>query len=305
METHVVTGAFSYTGKYIARRLLADGISVRTLTNHPRRDDPLSADIEVFPLDFDDYDALVSVLTGATTLYNTYWIRFPHGPLTFAKAVQNSLMLLKAAEAAGVRRIVHVSITNASSSSPLPYFWGKGLVEEAIMASGLAYSIIRPTVVFGDEDILINNIGWSLRRFPLFTVPGSGEYSLQPIYVDDLAELAVNAGRGNDNVVMDAAGPERYTYPELVRLVAESIGVRARLVGLSPSVVHWMAWGIGLVVRDTVLTRDELRGLMADLLVSDEPPQGHTSLRGWLADHQANIGTQYASEMQRHYKAEP
>jgi uncharacterized protein YbjT (DUF2867 family) len=304
METHVVTGAFSYTGKYIARRLLDDGIKVRTLTGHHRPHDPLSAQVETFPLDFDNPDVLAEHLKGATTLYNTYWIRFAHGALTFEKAVANSLALVNAAKAAGVSRIVHVSITNASSASPLPYFHGKGLVEEAIIASGLSHAIIRPTVVFGDEDILINNIAWSLRRFPLFTVPGSGEYSLQPIFVDDLAELAVEAGKRSDNVTMDAAGPERYTYAELVRLVGDAMGKRARIVGLPPSVVRVMAWSIGLLVRDVMLTRDEIRGLMANLLVSAEP-RGHTSLLGWLADHHKAIGVRYASEMQRHYKAEP
>ena len=304
METNVVIGAFSYTGKYIARRLLADGIQVKTLTGHPRPDEPLRSAIEAFPLDFDDPTALAGRLTGATTLYNTYWIRFPHGATTFEKAVSNSLALISAAKAAGVRRIVHISITNASSDSSLPYFRGKGLVEEAIIGSGLSHAILRPTVIYGVEDVFINNIAWSLRRFPLFTVPGSGAYSLQPIYVDDLAELAVSAGRGDDPDAsgLDAAGAERYTYTELVRLVAEALGKRARIVRLPPFAVRWMAAGLGLLVRDTVLTRDELRGLMANLLVSDEQPLGRTSLRGWLADNQATIGVRYASEMGRHYR---
>ena len=302
MATHVVTGAFSYTGKYIARRLLAEGVNVRTLTNHPHRDDSMSADIEVFPLDFDDHDALVKALTGATTLYNTYWIRFPRGPLTFDQAVANSQAMFKAAEAAGVRRIVHVSVASALTAPPLLYFLGKQAVEEAVMASGLSHAIIRPTVSFGDDDILLNNIAWGLRRFPVFAVPGYREYSLQPVHVDDVAKLAVEAGFGADNVVMDAAGPERYTYTELVRLVAEVIGVRARVVKLPPFAVRLLAMGMGTKVHDTILTRDEIRGLMANLLVSDDPPTGETSLKAWLAEHRDVVGTRYNSEMDRNYR---
>ena len=172
MATHVVTGAFSYTGKYITRRLLAEGHSVRTLTGHPRADDPLASQVEVFPLDFANTDALTRALHGADTLFNTYWIRYSRGAVTFERAVENSMALIAAAADAGVRRIVHISITNASPDSPLPYFRGKGLVEEAIAASALSYAILRPTVNFGVEDILLNNIAWSVRRFPIIPIPG-------------------------------------------------------------------------------------------------------------------------------------
>lgn len=302
MATHVVTGAFSYTGKYIARLLLAEGDSVRTLTGHPRPDHPLASRVEAFPLNFGDPDALAEAMRGADTLFNTYWIRFARGSLTFDAAVANSRRLIEAAAQAGVRRLVHVSITNASSASPLPYFRGKGLVEEAIAASGLSYAILRPTLVFGVEDILLNNIAWSLRKFPVMPIPGDGAYEVQPIYVDDLAALAVEAARGEDSAVMDAVGPERYTYEGLVRLVAEAIGRRARVVKLPAPVVYGMAVGLGALVRDTMLTRDEVKGLTAGLLVSGEPPLGMTSLREWLGKNADSLGRTYASEVARHYR---
>lgn len=301
MTTHVVTGAFSYTGKYIARRLLAQGHTVRTLTGHPKPEDPLNAQLETFPLDFARSDVLAEALAGADTLFNTYWIRFARGPVTFEQAVHNSRALIQAAADAGVRRIVHVSITNASSDSPLPYFRGKGLVEEAIQASGLTYAILRPTVVFGVEDILVNNVAWSLRRFPVIAV-AMGDYSLQPVYVDDMAALAVEAAAGEGNTVRDAVGPERYTYAGLVRLIGAAIGKPARVVRLPAPAVYGITAGLGVLLRDTVLTRDELRGLMANLLVSDAPPLGVTSLRGWLTENAATLGVRYASEVQRHYR---
>src|SRR3989442_7966074 len=190
-EFSVVTGAFSYTGKYIAQRLLALGQPVKTLTRRPPVDPEKR--LSVGPLDFADRDGLASGLRGATTLYNTYWVRFPRGRVTFEQAVANSERLIEAAVAAGVRRIVHISVTNAEASSSLPYFRGKGLVEEAIKRSGLSYAILRPTLIFGQEVILLNNIAWFLRRVPVFGIPGNGSYRVQPVFVEDVADLAVFA----------------------------------------------------------------------------------------------------------------
>jgi len=295
---NVVTGAFGFTGSYIAGRLLSLGERVRTLTNHPRA----GAAIEVAPLDFENPKQLSQTMAGATVLYNTYWVRFEYGGVDHDKAVENTRVLIRAAEEAGVRRIVHVSITNPSADSPLPYFKGKAEVEDAIRTSSLSYAILRPAVVFGKEDILINNIAWLLRRFPLFAIPGDGDYGLQPIFVEDLADLAVAEGHDRPNVVMDAVGPETYEYDDLVRLIRSSVGSRCRIVHLSPSLV-WMASRIlSWLVRDVVLTKDEVSGLMANLLVSQETPTGKTSLRTWLRANAGTIGTRYASELARHYK---
>src|SRR5689334_12520290 len=109
---HVVTGAFSFSGRYIARRLLGRGIRVRTLTNHAAQRPADLGGVEAAPLDFTNFDRLVRGLEGAEVLYNTYWVRFTHGAVSHAAAVENTKLLIRAAERAGVRRMVHVSITN-------------------------------------------------------------------------------------------------------------------------------------------------------------------------------------------------
>ena len=298
----VVTGAFGYTGRYITARLLACGKRVRTLTGHPARPNPFGGAVEVAPLDFGNPGQLTRSLRGAETLYNTYWIRFPHGAATYEKAVENSRVLFRAAREAGVRRLVHISITQASQDSPFAYFRGKGLVEEALRESGLSHAILRPTVVFGPEGILINNIAWLLRRFPVFAVPGRGDYRFQPVFVEDVAELAVAAGDSRDNLILDAVGPETFTFDELVRLVARAVGSRARLVHLPPGLALWLSRLVGLFVGDVVLTREEVDGLMANLLVSDAPPTGRTRLSNWLARNADQVGGRYASELDRHYR---
>jgi uncharacterized protein YbjT (DUF2867 family) len=238
---NVVTGAFGFSGSYIAARLLAMGERVRTLTNHPRGGAPF----EVAPLDFRNPEELARNLAGAEVLYNTYWVRFAQGALNHQNAVENTRVLIGAAEQAGVKRIVHVSITNPSSDSPLPYFKGKAEVEELIRSSSLSYAILRPAVVFGEEDILINNIAWLLRRFPVFAIPGTGNYGLQPIFVEDLAALAVEAGHSRENMVMDAVGPESYEYENLVRLIRSTVGSQSRIIHVTPSLVRLSSWFLG------------------------------------------------------------
>ncbi|MBU2601123.1 MAG: NAD(P)H-binding protein [Actinobacteria bacterium] len=297
-----VTGAFGFTGKYIARHLLAEGCRVVTLTNHPDRADPFDGRVEARPLDFADPTGLVRSLEGVDTLYNTYWIRFEHGLSTFARAVEHTRTLIGAAQEAGVRRLVHVSITNPDPASPLPYFSGKAAVEQAIRDSRLSWAILRPAVVFGQEDILINNIAWLVRRFPVFAVPGAGEYRLQPIHADDLATLAVRVGRNTDNVTIDATGPETYTFKDLVKEIGHAVGRSPRIVSIPSGAMWALGWVLGRTVGDVTLTRDEITGLSASLLATESPPAGTTSLRRWLRENADTVGRHYASEIARHYR---
>lgn len=300
-EFHVVTGAFGYTGKYITQRLLSLGKKVRTITGHPNRLNPFGGKVSISPFNFDNPGELVKSLRGAATLYNTYWVRFSYKQVTFDKAVENTKTLIKAAEEAGVRRIVHVSITHASESSPFPYFRGKGTLEKTICQSDMSYAIIRPTVLFGHEDILINNIAWLLRRFPLFAVLGSGNYQIQPVFVEDVAELAVKAGQYEENMTMDAVGPEIYAFHDMVQLIAEKVHSKARILYLRPELALFFSRLVGYLVNDVILTRDEVYGLMSNLLVSGNPPTGKTRLSDWLSDNAERIGIIYASELGRHY----
>lgn len=305
-DRNIVTSAFGYTGKYIAQKLLSAGHEVRTITGHPGRTSPFGDRVKAYPLDFGDPIALAQNLSGASTLYNTYWIRFPRGAVTFEAAVENTKTLVNAAIQAGVQRIVHISITNPSFDSPLAYFKGKALVEEAIIGSGLAYNIIRPTLIFGSEDVLINNIAWFLRKFPIFAVPGEGGYSVQPVHVEDVAEAAAGAAARVDNerenIIQDCVGPETYTYEQLIRLIAGSVGSKAKIAHLPPSLALFLSRIAGYLVRDVVLTRAEIDGLMAGLLVSHKPGTGQRRLSRWLEENGHTLGRRYASEMDRHYR---
>ena len=298
-ELHIVTGAFGYSGKYIAARLLEAGHRVRTVTNSPNRANPFSGKVEAHPFHFDEPDKLTESLRGAAVLYNTYWVRFNHALFQHSVAVENTLKLFAAAKQAGVPRVVHVSITNPSANSPLEYFHGKARLERALMESGLSYAILRPAVLFGPEDILINNIAWALRRLPFFGVFGDGQYRLQPIFVDDLAKLAVEQGRERDLRIIDATGPETFTYRELARTIGAIIGRPRPVVSVPPWLGYWAGWIIGKCVGDVLITREEIKGLMADLLCTNSPPAGQTRLTDWAKEHAGELGRHYASELAR------
>ncbi len=297
----VVTGAFSYSGRAIARHLGASGRTVRTLTGHPERAGARS-DLEIRPLDFDDPAGLSRSLEGATTLYNTYWVRFAHAGIDHGLALENSRTLFNAARLAGVRKIVHISILHPSSASPYPYFRGKALVERALAETGLPHAVLRPAVLFDDQGVLLNNIAWMLRRLPVFAVGGAGGYRVRPIHVDDLARLAIEAAAWPQDRTVDAVGPERPTFLELVRQIRSAVNSRARIVCVPPAVLLVASKALGAALHDVLLTPEEYRSMAEGLADSDAPASGSVALSSWLADHGATLGTRYANELALHFR---
>jgi NADH dehydrogenase len=301
-EKVVVTGAFGYTGRRIAHKLLERGFTVETLTDHPDRPHPFGGQIQAHPFTFDDPDALSRSLEGASVLFNTYWIRFDHGRSSFDRAVSNTSALFDAAQRAGVGRIVHISITNPHDDPTLPYFAGKSKLEHALTGSGVPYGIVRPTVVFGHGDVFINNLAWLLRTFPVFAVPGDGSYRMQPVHVDDVADLCLDVSFGS-NAVVDAAGPDVVAFWDLLEAIKRVTGARCKLFNASPALAVGLARAIGLVLRDVPVTSGEIAGLMRELVVSRSGSPCRTSFLDYLLEEGPRLGSRYESEIARNYAA--
>ena len=301
-QTAVVTGAFSFTGSAVARSLLRRGFGVRTLTNRREAVNDPGGDIEVYPLQFSNPARLVEAMRGAGLFVNTYWVRYPYVGVSFDDAVANTAVLLRAAVEAGVRRIVHVSVSNPSPEAPLGYYRGKAQAEALLRSLGVSHAIVRPTLVVGANDILVNNIAWFLRRFPLFAMPGSGRYRLQPVTLTDVGEIVAEAALSGDDMTVDAAGPDVLTFEQLVRAIAGAIGRRAGIVHLPTAVALALIRLVGLARGEVILSREELAGLMSELLVSHEPARGKESVLAWLAEHGPELGRTYASELDRHVR---
>ena len=302
---HTVTGATGYTGRYITQLLLQQGHRVQSITGHPQRENPFGDQMMLHPFNFDRPDLLRQTLEGTDTLFNTYWIRVDHGDRTHQQCVEQTRVMFQAAREAGVRRIVHISITNPDPQSDLPYFRGKGQVEEALRdLEGVSHAILRPTVLYSLEDILLNNIAWTLRKFPAVFLPGRGEYGIQPVFVQDLADLTVQMGEQQENVEIDAVGPEVYSYAMLVKTIRSKIGARCAVLPMPDSITYLAGKALGLMLGDIVLTRDEIKGLSRGLLVSrsSEPATCPTRLSEWLDEHGDELGRSYANEVKRHYR---
>jgi uncharacterized protein YbjT (DUF2867 family) len=307
VPTDLVTGAFGFTGSRIAERLLASGREVRTLTRRAPGSHPLSGRLDAQAPLFEDRAALRRQLDGVERLFVTYWMRFPRGRATWAEMVANVGRLMDAARQADVRRVVYISVSNAAPDASTAYFRAKAEAETAVRASGLSYAIVRPTLLFGEGDILVNNMAWTLRRLPFFGVPGDGQYRVQPVYVDDVADLCLELATDTVQLALDAGGPEILTFDEMVGAVRHAVGSRARLVHLPPALVLAGTRVIGLFVRDVVLTADEIRELMQSLLVApadaprSTPP---TRFTDWLVRRAESLGRRYSSELGRNFRFE-
>jgi uncharacterized protein YbjT (DUF2867 family) len=300
---HAVTGVFSFTGRYIAEELLARGEAVKTLSRRPESTHPLNARVDFGLLQFDEA-ALTDELRGASTLYNTYWVRFPRGDVTWNTVLEDTRTLLRAARAAGVERVVHFSVSNAAEDSPFPYFRAKALAESDVRSSGLAYDILRPTLIVGRDDVLLNNIAWALRRLPLFAIAGDGGYRVQPVAATDVARIAVESAQDARGRTFDVAGPEALTFESLVRAVRTAVGARAGIVHVPVSVARALAGAAGRAVGDVVVTREELLALTGERLVSREPPRGTTRFADWLAGEAGSLGDRFVSDRRRHWEPE-
>ena len=301
-QLDVVTGAFSYSGAAIARELLQRGHDVRTLTGHPERA-PAGSPIDCRPLDFSSAQELTASMAGARTLYNTYWVRFAHGKVSHELAVANSKALFAAAAAAGVERIVHISITNPSLTSADSYFRGKAEVEQALADSGVSYAIARPAVLFGGDGVLVNNIAWLLRRLPVFAIGGRGDYRVRPVHVDDLARLCADLDSAADRAVtVDAVGPESLTFRQMVAEIRDAVGSRSVVVPVPGAVIPAMAALLNLVLRDTLLTADEYASMAAGRADSAAPATGTVVFTDWVHAHGNELGRRYANELDRHFR---
>jgi uncharacterized protein YbjT (DUF2867 family) len=303
MPTILITGASGFIGGAIADRLIGRA-EIRSLTSHPAKN-RFGARVRSFSYNFDRPAAMADAFHGVDVFVNSYYVRFKYGKSTFERAVDASRELITLARDARVRKIVHVSVSNAREQSELPYYANKGRIERLVSASGLPYTILRPAIVVGPGDILVNNIAYFLRRLPVFTIFGRGTYRAQPVTLDAFADVAVEAVDGAyQNQTIAIAGPRDWRFVDMVRAIRATVGSHAALVP-APS---WMALAglkiAGVVLRDVVLTGDEIKGLTREYLCAREPVRRGADFDEWLADPAvgAALGREYSSELARHFR---
>jgi len=320
MPRVAVTGAFSYTGRYLTRLLLDTGHSVLNLSN---RSVPISSATVSFtpaelervtsiPLEFSKPQELGRALEGCDALYCTYFVRFAMAGDSHTKCAERLAGMFALAKSAGVRKVVFSSHTRASEDSPFPYIAGKAHACTALRNSGLDYGIVRPCGIFGDtagESILMNNAAWVLRKTPVMLLAGNGEHRFQPVHVRDMADLMFELGTSRAAAEeRDACGPDAPMAKDLFRAIGAAVGSRASVAapGLSTKTVTMLSQPINWVTGDVLLDKDDLDLLCTGLTTADVPDdpaiQGRRSLLAWLKEAGPELGQEYISSVQRYYK---
>jgi NADH dehydrogenase len=299
----LITGASGFIGGAIAERLIARA-EIRSLTFHPAKN-RFGDRVRSFAYDFDRPERMADAFRGVDVFVNSYYVRFNYRNCTFERAVDQTRPLLAAARAHEVRKIVHVSVSNADEQCDLPYYRNKGRIERLVKESAVAHTILRPAIVVGPGDILINNIAYFLRRLPVFTIFGRGDYRTQPITLEAFADVAVEAiDGGYTGQTLQLAGPSDWTFLELVRAVKTAVAGRARIVHAPPFIALAALNAAGLLLRDVILTGDEIKGLTRECLYSREPLRRGADFGSWLAldSTRSTLGVKYASELARHFR---
>jgi uncharacterized protein YbjT (DUF2867 family) len=302
----LVTGGSGYIGGAITERLLGRA-ELRSLTSHPGRN-RFGSRVRLFPYNFDRPMDMGDAFTGVDVFVNTYYVRFNYGATNFERAVESTRELISLATQARVGRIVHVSVSNASENSPLPYYKNKGRIERIVRESGLDYTILQPAIVVGSRDILVNNIAYFLRRLPVFAMFGSGDYRVQPMTLDAFADVTLEAIEGSHpGRVLPLAGPRDWTFAEMVRAIRSAVGSQARIIH-APSVLALVGLKVaGWFLGDVVLTSDEIKGLTREYLYAAQPSRLGEDFGMWLnrPGVASELGLRYQSELALHFTAGP
>lgn len=259
----LVTGGTGFVGRHLVSELLAQGRPVRLLLNDERAARlPWPEPPEVIPGNILDEEALFRAATGAHViihLENAFW----WGRARDLERIElaGTRALVTAARAARVGRIITLSQLGATPASAFPLLRIKGQVEEALRNSGLAYTILRPGLAFGEDDAFFNHLAMQLRGNPfVFFLPGRGEVVLHPLYIGDLVQAIIGCLDRMDTVdtTIEFGGPEYITLGDLMRTVMRVSGAPRTVIHVPPYLMRWSSRLFGLALRRNMITEQWL-----------------------------------------------
>lgn len=277
-----IFGGSGFVGRYIARRMALQGWRVRVATRRPNEAifvKPYGTVGQVEPVlcNIRDETSVAAALQGADAVVNCVGILNETGANSFeAIHIDGAERVARLAGKAGVARIVHVSALGADRDSESEYFASKALGEDVVLHHMPDAVILRPSAVFGTEDTLFNHFASLTRLGPVLPMTSLGT-RFQPVYVDDVAKAAVSGVLGTAKGVYELGGPEVVTLGEMVaqmldvihrnRIVMNMPRWMARIVAFGLDMTQKMSFGL---ITNSILTRDQLRGLAADNVVSED-----------------------------------
>ncbi len=262
----LITGGTGFLGRHLAPALAEAGLKVRCLVHRQPLPQPLRAlGIEEIPGSILEVSSLQPALQGVEQVIHLVGIILETRKRTFETLhVEGTRRLLEAARAAGVRRFVYVSALGARPQDATRYHRTKWEAEELVRASGLPFTIVRPSVIYGPGDAFISRFARLLRLAPVFPFPRSGR--LQPIHVEDVVaclRAALQDPRCLDQTFC-LAGPDRLTLEEILRAVLDALRLRRLLVPLSPHILQPFVRLQEALLPTPPLTLDQLRMLQEE-----------------------------------------
>ncbi len=263
----VVLGGSGFVGRSIVARLAAEGrrVVVPTRRRETARHLILLPTVDVVEADVTDPRALGALLDGADAVVNLIGILNESGGRTFARVhVEFSRTVVAACAKAGVKRLIHMSALHADPSGPSAYQRSKGEAEAIVTASGLRWTIFRPSVIFGPEDAFLNLFARLMRMLPVVALAGANA-RFAPVHVGDVAHCFVQAV--DDDVTIgsryDLCGPKIYTLAELVRYVGEVAGTERPVIALGPGLSRLQATVLEFLPGQ-LMSRDNLLSMQRD-----------------------------------------
>ena len=231
--TVLVTGATGFLGRRVVQKLLEHNYQVRCLVRTPGRERIFpEGTVDVYYGDIDSPEALLSACRGVEQVIHLVAVIRETGAATFdaVNRVGVENVVAAASAAGGVQQLIHVSAVGAVNNPEYPYLLSKWQGEQAVVASGLPHTIIRPSIIFGEGDEFLSSLAALVRIFPLVPIISSGRNRLQPIWVDDVAQcIALSLSRHDlQGHILELGGPEQVSYNEIVGILSRTMG-RKRL----------------------------------------------------------------------------
>jgi len=269
MADRIVTvfGGTGFLGRRVVRHLGSHGLSARIASRHPGPSK--GSALQSIRADIEDDDAVEAAVAGAYGVVNAVSLYVERGTMTFqALHVRAAERLARLAKRAGVEQLVHVSGIGADAASRSPYIRSRGQGELAVKATFANAVIVRPAVMFGEDDAFLNTVVKLLKRLPAYPL-GGGLTRLQPVFVEDVAEAIARAFNSEvaHSVTYELGGPRVYTYKELLTEVADRLGKSPVFVSVPFPLWHILA-RITEMLPGAPLSRNQVELMETDTIAS-------------------------------------
>jgi NADH dehydrogenase len=264
----LVTGGTGFVGSHLIRRLRLEGVPVRAIVRDPDKAQALKyLGVDVVKGDISDPASLEKSTTGVERVIHLVGIIQEAPGATFKSVhVDGTRNLLEASKKSGVRHFFYQSALGTRPKANSEYHKTKWAAEELVRAGGMPYTILRPSLIYGDGDQFTLKLSEMIRLSPLLPVIGSGSSKVQPIFIDDVVTCILKAVTSDCclNEIYEVGGPDQLSYEEVTVAIADAMGVKRPTLHLPLIFMKSMATVFEAVLPKAPVTTDQLIMLQED-----------------------------------------